>query len=68
LPLALIQPGAKKYPVNREFIELYQLKFLNNNKHPDMAELKTKQTDASVTDFINSFADLNKSAKDSLSF
>lgn len=30
-----------------------------------MAELKTKQTDASVTDFINSFADTEQKRKDS---
>lgn len=30
LPLVLIQPGAKKLPGNREFIELYQWKFLNS--------------------------------------
>mgnify|MGYP001245916450 CR=1 FL=1 len=30
-----------------------------------MAELKTKQTDANVTDFINSFADTEQKRKDS---
>jgi hypothetical protein len=30
-----------------------------------MAELKTKQTDADVSDFINSFADTEQKRKDS---
>lgn len=52
---------------------LFYVRLMNNlliksficRKQPQMAELKTKKTDADVNEFINSFADTEQKRKDS---
>ena len=71
LPVMLMKDIPETFPLIRvdglinNFNELFALLNLIDNKQPAMAELKTQQNDADVTEFINTFTDTEQKRIDS---